>query len=160
MSLLKKILFNIEEYICVITLLAMSLLNFTNILSRYFLHFSFSFTEEILMILFLWCIMFGIIAGFKRGVHLGFSMIEDHLQGYKKVAVMTFSALATCAFIGVLIYSSSMMIQSEIAFNQTTPVMKIPEVYATISIPVASCIAIIRILVKLYQETKQVRGAV
>lgn len=157
MQYLKKLLNNVEEYIMVATLIAMSILNFANVVSRYFLHFSISFTEEVLMILFLWCSMFGIVAGFKRGLHLGFSMLTDRISGKTKIGIITLTTFITCALMAIIAYSATLMIQSEIVYNQTTPVLKIPEIYATISIPLGCFLSIIRILTRLWEEIKQER---
>lgn len=63
--------FRIEHYIVAILLLLMSCITFINVLSRYFLHFSFAATEEITINLFVWMTVVGSGIAFKRGAHLG-----------------------------------------------------------------------------------------
>ena len=153
----KKILSNFEEYICGVLLILMTILNFANVISRYFLHYSLSYTEEILMILFLWCTMLGTVVAFKKGLHLGLSVITDNLPEKLKIGFVAFSGLTSCAFMLFLINSAIEMIKTEIEYNQVTPVMGISEVYSTISIPIGCCLAIIRILIWSWNEIKQIR---
>lgn len=155
---LKKILNNIEEYVCVITLVVMTILNFANVLSRYIFRFSISYTEEVLMILFLWCTMAGTVVAFKKSAHLGLSVITDLLPKVPKIVSIIFSGLASSTMMVLFIYSAIEMIKTEIEFNQVTPVLQIPEVYSTISFPIFCFLAIIRIVELSWQEIKQVKG--
>ena len=54
-----KILDKIEETICIVCLLAMTALVFANVFSRYVLHLSLSFSEEITTNLFVLLSMMG-----------------------------------------------------------------------------------------------------
>ena len=145
MKWLKK-LDNTEEFFCAILLITMAVINFGNVVSRYFLHYSWSFTEEILMIMFLWCTMFGTVVAFKRLQHLGLTILVDNVPDRIKFILLIFSAIVSCVLLGVLGYVSIEMIQTEIAYGQTTPVLKIPEPIATVSIPLCCALGIFRII--------------
>ena len=56
---MSKILDKIEEYICIICLVAMTILVFANVFSRYALHASLSFSDEITTKLFILLSMLG-----------------------------------------------------------------------------------------------------
>ena len=72
-----KILDWIEEIICVICTIVMTALVFANVISRYVLHSSLSFSEEITTYLFVLLSMMGTAIAAKRRAHLGLSIITD-----------------------------------------------------------------------------------
>lgn len=52
MKILDKIVVKIENYVCIVTFIIMIFLTFANVVSRFLLHMSLSFTEEIVTGLF------------------------------------------------------------------------------------------------------------
>ena len=72
-----KILDYAEETFIVLCLAFMSIMNFINVVSRYCFSNSFSFTEELTVMAFVWITMFGVAAGYKRCAHLGMSYIVE-----------------------------------------------------------------------------------
>ena len=70
-----KILDKIEEYLCICCLVVMTALVFANVFSRYVLHASFSFSEEITTNLFVLLSMMGTAIAAKRQAHLGLSIV-------------------------------------------------------------------------------------
>ena len=75
-----KIIDAIEEWFLALSLGFMLLLNFSNVVSRYFLSMSWSFTEEITTNLFVWSCFLGAAAAAKRNSHLGLSLVTDMLS--------------------------------------------------------------------------------
>ena len=72
-----KVLDWIEEIICVLCTIVMTVLVFANVISRYLLHSSLSFSEEITTYLFVLLSMMGTAIAAKRRAHLGLSIITD-----------------------------------------------------------------------------------
>ena len=62
-KILGKLIDYLEEGLIVAGLLFMTVMNFANVISRYFLHKSISYTEEVVVIVFVWVTMLGISAG-------------------------------------------------------------------------------------------------
>ena len=52
MKILDKIVVKIENYVCIVTFIIMIFLTFANVVARFLLHMSLSFTEEIVTGLF------------------------------------------------------------------------------------------------------------
>ena len=67
----KKISEQGEEAAAVFLLFLMCLLAFVNVLTRYFIRYSFAFTEEIEVAGLVWLTMLGASAGFRRGFTWG-----------------------------------------------------------------------------------------
>ena len=101
---LGKALDYIEEGLIVAGLAFMVIMNFANVVSRYFLHSSISFTEELVVIVFVWVTMLGISVGYKRKAHLGMSFITDHLPEKGKDAAILLAGVCSVILIGFMIY--------------------------------------------------------
>lgn len=117
----------IEEYLMAGCLMAMAVINFGNVLSRYFLNASWSYTQELLLILFVWCVMLGSAVAFKRSDHLGLPIIFDKLPDSIKIVNIVFVTIVSSFFSIALCVSAYYMVRGYIIYNQTTPVLNLPE---------------------------------
>lgn len=144
-----KFLDRFEEYLVAFCLGGMALLNFGNVLSRYVLKASWSFTGELLIILFVWTIMLGTAIAYKRSEHLGLPLILDMVPlKYKKILII-FAGLMSAVLMIVLTVSGYEMVMQQIEFKQTTSVLQLPEWITGISIPLGSLL----ILFRVFQST-------
>ena len=122
-----KILDRIEEAICIVCLLAMTALVFANVFSRYVLHLSLSFSEEITTNLFVLLSMMGTAIAARRRAHLGLSILTDAVRPEVRRALLIFGyALATVFSFAVFFYGIK-MVRSEYVLGQVTPSMQWPE---------------------------------
>ena len=123
-----KILDKIEETICIVCLLAMTALVFANVFSRYVLHLSLSFSEEITTNLFVLLSMMGTAIAARRRAHLGLSILTDAVSPRLRRALLIFGfGLATVFSFAVFFYYGVKMVQSEYILGQVTPSMQWPE---------------------------------
>ena len=141
-----------------ISLMIMVMINFGNVLSRYFIHASWSFTEELLVILFVWNTMLATAVAFKHGAHLGLSVITDLLPQKFQKYVVIFGAVLTIGLMLLLARYGVDMVANQIKYNQKTPAMNIPEWVASISITIGALIITLRVveatIVTLKQKVK------
>ena len=122
-----KILDKIEETICIVCLLAMTALVFANVFSRYVLHLSLSFSEEITTNLFVLLSMMGTAIAARRRAHLGLSILTDAVSPKLRRILLIFGfGLATVFSFAVFFYGVK-MVQSEYILGQVTPAMQWPE---------------------------------
>jgi len=145
-----------EEYGCVLLMVCLIVINFGNVLSRYVFHATWSFSEEIMMIIFLWVTMLGTSLAFRKGEHLGLSIFSDIAPWWLQIGFIVMSGLLSSVLMILFIKTGITMIHTEIIFSQTTPVMNIPEPVSTISIPLLCLIAISRIVIKCIYAIKVV----
>src|SRR5699024_12464027 len=82
-----------EEYVVSLFLTIMIVLNFGNVLSRYVFKSSWSFTEEMQLILFIWVIMLASAIAYKRLEHLGLPLILDVVPKTIKKSLIIFAGL-------------------------------------------------------------------
>jgi len=141
-----KILNKMEEYLVALCLAIMIVLNFGNVLSRYVFKSSWSFTEEMQLILFIWVIMLASAIAYKRLEHLGLPLILDVVPKTIKKSLIIFAGLVSVFLIALLFISGVEMITEQIKFQQTTSVLGLPEWVAGISIPLGSIFIVIRVV--------------
>ncbi|HUH66628.1 MAG TPA: TRAP transporter small permease [Syntrophales bacterium] len=127
-------------------LAVMSVFAFLNVLTRYLIHYSFAFTEEIEVALLVWITMLGAAAGFRRGMHLGFNFLSSKLPAAgQKLLILLGSLLGVFCF-STLFYYSIIQIQDELLLEVTTEALGIPQWWYTVALTVGSVLVIGRII--------------
>ena len=113
--MLKKIIDNLEEIICLIALAAMTILTFSNVVTRYVFNFSMNFAEEISTYLFVLLSL------------LGFTLLADHVPKPVAHVFEVISALAGIVFAGVIFYYGILMAVTQYNRGQLSLGVQIPE---------------------------------
>ena len=94
MKILDKIVVKIENYVCIVTFIIMIFLTFANVVSRFLLHMSLSFTEEIVTGLFVIASLAGASVAVRNQSHLGL----DFFIGFMPAKVRkVLSVAVTCS---------------------------------------------------------------
>ena len=143
---MKKVINNFEEYFLTISLVIMVAINFGNVLSRYFIHTSWAFTEELLVILFVWNTILASAVAFKHGAHLGLSVLTDLLPEKFQKYIILLGAVSTIGLMALLARYGVGMVANSIKYNNKTPAMDLPEWVASISIVVGAIVIIFRVI--------------
>jgi len=147
----------IEELLVAIILFIMATIAFINVLSRYIFHFSFAFTEEIEVNLFIWLTVIGIAIAFERGSHLGMVTLYKKLpKGIRKGVAIISGLLSTILFLLVDIYAIKEIYQDITLFHATSEALGIPFWVYTIGIPIFSVFIFIRIFQSTLREIKNI----
>lgn len=133
-----------EESILVILFAFMAIMNFINVVMRYFFSSSFSFTEEITVTAFVWVTMFGIAAGYKKVAHLGMSFFVDLMPQKGKSIMALFSMICSVIMLAILFYYGIEMVKTQMRLGSTTAALKMPMYVQGLSIPVGAGFTIIR----------------
>lgn len=128
----------------IVTLGAMMILNFANVVSRYLLSTSFAFTEELTTNLFVWSCFIGAGAAAKRGAHLGFSLVVDSMPRQASRVVTMLVTLLTLAMFAMMFILSLDMIETQMMLKQETPALGMPEWIVSLAIPVGAAFCFIR----------------
>jgi len=144
--MVKKILNNFEEYIIGISLLVMTVIAFANVVSRYVLHASWAFTEEITTNLFVLSSLLGAAVAAKRGNHLGLSVLTDFIPEKYQKYVTLFGALCAVVLFSFLLRYGVVMVSSQIKYGQTSPALGWPEWIFGMAVPIGAFFLIIRFI--------------
>lgn len=150
----------IEEHIAGFFLGVMLVLGFINIISRCVSGFSFAFTEEVIVYLFVSSTFFGISSCVYRGLHLSVTLISDMFKKRKVyVAEMFFEVinlLAVYALFTILAYLSVKLCIKQIKYDYLTPVLQMPTWIFTSTMVIGSIGYIIRSTVLFIKNAKRI----
>lgn len=153
MNKLWKLLNLFEESVMVIGMAIMVLFNFLNIVCRYLLpQTPFSYTEELVVLVFVWISMFGISYGYRRGSHTVLTLLSDLIKGRGQYVVIVFSAMASMLLMYLLAKTGYAMVNNQIRFNQLLPGLQIPVAIMGAAIPLGAAVTFISILRSGYLE--------
>lgn len=146
MKLIAKVYDYLEELLIVLGLAFMTIMNFANVVSRYCLSSSFSFTEELTIMVFVWVSVFGIAAGFKRCAHLGMSYFVEKFPRRMQAFMALVSMVCSLAMAGVMIQEGITMVEGQIMLEAVTPALQLPLAAQGLSIPVGGFFIAVRSL--------------
>jgi TRAP-type C4-dicarboxylate transport system permease small subunit len=150
----KKIWENLEEILGSIMVAVMVTIAFVNVLTRYFIKMSLSWTEEIEINLFVWLVLLGTAVAFKKGGHLGMSFVYEKFPKGCRKAFFIISVALSLVFFGVLAYLGYTEVCDEIELCVTTESLAIPVFYYTIATPLLSILVIGRLLQSAVQTLR------
>lgn len=124
---MKAILSRIEEVLCVIALVIMTVLTFANVIARYIFSASFSFSEEITTYLFVLLSLLGSAVAARRKAHLGFTALIDIVPENVRRIFHAISFLLATLFSSALFVFGMKMVYSQMSRGQVTAGMQWPE---------------------------------
>ncbi|MDR2527446.1 MAG: TRAP transporter small permease [Synergistaceae bacterium] len=136
----------LEETLIVAGIVFMTAMNFINVVSRYLFSNSFSFTEELTIMVFVWVSMFGVAVGFKRTSHLGMSYFVEKMPSKTRIPMMCFSILCSLAMALVMIVEGIAMVKGQVMLGARTPALQMPLAAQGLAVPVGGVFIAIRIL--------------
>lgn len=144
--MIAKFFDHFEEILGSILVAVMVTISFVNVITRYFIRMSLSWSEEITVNLFVWVVMLGTAIAFKKGSHLGMEFIYERFPDRIKKILFLLSAILSIAFFVVLGWLGAIEVKDEIDLCVITESLAIPVWYYTIAIPVFSVLVVFRIL--------------
>lgn len=141
---MNRLLSQVENALACGTFLVITVVAFSNVVSRYLLNASLAFTTELVVNLAVWLTMIGAAIGVREGAHLGFSALHEMLRGRVKQVVTIFIAAMMILFFVVLVKFGIDLALQQAERNRTTPSMRIPQWLFTGALPVGAALGIVR----------------
>lgn len=141
-----KIFSYAEKGIIIVLLTFMTIMNFVNVMSRYLLAQSMSFSEELILIAFIWVSMLGTAAAYRKGAHLGMGLITEYLPASFLPWFTLFGTACSVGLISTLFVYGIDLIRSQIMLNATTPALALPAWVESSAIPVGCVFMLVRVL--------------
>ncbi|NLI22321.1 MAG: TRAP transporter small permease [Clostridiales bacterium] len=145
----RKLLFlldHAEEIVLVPGFAIMLLIGFCNVLSRFILHQSWSFTEEMCVMMFVYVTFFGASVAVKRKAHLGFTLYLDKSRGMTRIVLDTFIMLAVVLFLVLMVVYGVKVCQNQLKYKAVTAALRISTAYASASVPIGGACILLRII--------------
>lgn len=163
MTKLLKPLEWIENTIAVVSLTAVSLIIFGQVVSRYGFNYTPIWSEELSRFLIVWSIFIGVSIGVRNNQHIGVDAIIRFLPHGLKVAAEVLLNLIGIVVLGVLIYTSIEFIGHTREFEQLSPAMRMPMYIPYLAMPVGLTLSIVHFIhniVKLFTQPDQAEQAI
>ncbi len=142
----------LEETLGAVILAVMVGVAFLNVVVRYCTNFSFAWSEEVTINLFVWAVLLGTSAVFRDGGHLGMNLIYNRCSFKWRV---TFAALASAlgiCFFAVLCAYGLMEVYDEIDLEASSESLGIPVWWYTAAVPLLSVLITLRILQRFISD--------
>lgn len=141
-----KIMGVTESVLCCGCTLIMLSLAFANVVGRYVLHSSISFTEEIVCGLFVLLSMMGTSIAIKKQSHLGLSVVSDRLPEIVQRSLAVFGNLLGAGLSIFLLKLGCGMVKTQIVLQTITATLQWPAWIYGIFLPVGAVFMTIRFL--------------
>lgn len=117
----------VEEFLLILGMAIMVIVNFANVIFRFLLPQSpFSYSEELTIILFIWVTMFGISYGYRVYAHTVLDVLTNLMPKKLQSFIIVFATICSMIFMILMFYTSYITIENQIKFGQVTPGMKLP----------------------------------
>lgn len=123
---MKKNPINLESIIVAIVMITMLTLVFLGVISRYVLHFSFSFTEELVCAMFVLLSTVGGALASKENGHYTLDLITGMMKPKTKKVFLIIDTALTCVAAFILLYTGILMVQSQMKIGSLSIALKVP----------------------------------
>lgn len=146
MNKLLKPLEWIENTLAVVSMTAVSLLIFAQVVSRYGFNHTPIWSEELSRFLVVWSIFIGVAIGVRNNQHIGVDAVIRFLPSKLKLASEVLLNLIGVVVLGILIFNSIEFIQHTMEYEQLSPAMRIPMYIPYIAMPVGLSLSILHFI--------------
>ena len=150
--MLKRILSNAVEWVCMVLMVVLSIDLFLGVFSRYVLAMTFTWYDEIARGCFVWLTLLGAAVGVKRHAHFRLHLVVDRLPQRLQKAVPVLLPLVIMAFAAVLIQQGLVFL--ELGKFQQTPVMGLPKTWIYVAVPISGALMILYSLAPLWRTIR------
>lgn len=141
---LLTVLNEFENYLGAVLLLAMLVLLTLQVITRYVFRHSFTWTEEISTVMFVWLVYLGTSAAVLKGQHLRIDLLLNAFKGKAKKFMLILTDVITMAFCSIMIPYLLNIVANLSARHSVTMLLKIPQNVIYSIIPFAMVMTIIR----------------
>ena len=150
---MKKIISNIDIIISCVALIVVILSVLYGVIMRYVFNSPPAWTNELAGVAFTWVVFFGSSAAFKRKMHIGIELLVDSAPSSIKRGLIVIAELIVFIFLSFMVIYG--FIYAIAAYQQPTSVLRIPNTYIYIAIPISFMFMVfhqISYLVRSYQN--------
>ncbi len=142
----------LEEVLGAILLAVMSVIAFANVIVRYCTNFSFSYSEELTVNLFVWIVLLGTARAFRDGSNFCMHLLYNSMPRPVRRVLYLFSLLCSVVFFAALFKVGYTEVMDEIALNVVSESLAIPAWIYTMCTPVLSLVIVFRLFQKTVED--------
>ena len=136
----------IEENITGLIFLFIAFFMFYQVVSRYLLHHTLSYAEEIVRYLFIWASMLGISAAYRNDSHLSVNLLPQKIREKYGKVFQRIILFGTVLFFITLIYHGILSVNLQWKTHQTSSALGWPIIWVSLSIPIGAFLSLISVL--------------
>jgi C4-dicarboxylate transporter DctQ subunit len=157
MHLLKKTINGLEEWTLTLVLLGLAFLTFVQVICRYVLDFSFSWSEEVARYLGVFITFLGAALGVKYGFHFSMDLVYEKVRSdrFRQVLQVVVNLLSGILFLVVAWYGFEQTMKLR-QYGVLTAVLQLPKYWAYLPVPVFSIVIAVRFFILSAKYGKQV----
>lgn len=152
--MLKKIWDNFEENLLVYSYLLVIPLLTAQVIFRYALNNSLTWSEELVRFIFIWQVWLGASLCVKEKRHIRIDVFTDKLpKNVYKVfeIVITLISIGFCCF---MVYKGAAVVKLIMGFRQLSPALHVPMHFVYLSVPVSAALMIVHYVEYLVKLVK------
>jgi TRAP-type C4-dicarboxylate transport system permease small subunit len=150
--MLKRILSNAVEWVCMALMVVLSIDLLLGVFSRYVIVRTFTWYDEIARGCFVWLTFLGAAVGVKRHAHFRLHIVVDRLSPRLRQVTVFLLPVVVIVFASVLIQQGLVFL--ELGKFQQTPVMGLSKMWIYVAIPVGGVLMILYSLRPLWSAIR------
>lgn len=146
-----------ESILCSVILMVMLTLVFLGVVSRYILHFSFAFTEELVCAMFVLLGTVGSSIGVKLRSLYTLDLLTGSLKPKAQVKMFILTSFLTLISAGFLTACSFTMIKTQIMMHNVSVALRVPAWLYTLCVPFGLVLVMFRSIQNIVKEIKHLK---
>ena len=154
----QKFLNEFEIYIGAVIFVFMTAMLFIQVFSRFVIGFSFTWTEEVATILFVWMTYLGIAAAVLRRKHLKIDAFVDSMPFKVKRVMLIVSDVIFIIFCFYIIFPLMNIVENYASRGAGTPILDIPNAVAYGMLPLCFALTAIRLVQDIWRLAHEKEG--
>lgn len=147
-----KIMTYTEEKLSIIVYTVMLIITFANVIGRYVMHASISFTDEVTTNLFVLLSVLGTAIAVRGRSHLGLSAITELLPLKVQYIISGIANLLGGIFGAVLLYTGSKMVANQIRFHTVSATLQWPNWCYGLFLPLGATFILVRFIQVAFED--------
>jgi TRAP-type C4-dicarboxylate transport system permease small subunit len=146
----ETLLYKFLKTVCFLLMLAMVVIIFAQVVARYALHNSLSWSEELGRYLFVWMTFIGSAIAVRNKLHVSLDMLVTKLPSALQKLCLVISYVSMMVFTAVLIYGGYRFVLR--GSKQISAAMQVPMHYVYLVLPVGGGLIFFYLLKRFYED--------
>ena len=149
-----KVITEIENWLVILTFIAMIVVVMAIVLCRYVFNISFTSGEEIARYLMIWCGYGGAALGFREHAHVGVEVFAGWFPKKWKPTILKLRHILSTIVVAFLFVFACMCFNQFASSGKLTTATRIPTAIVYIIIPISLILSIIHTIVDIKEDFK------
>ncbi len=152
MAVLENVLYKILSYLCGVLIFAMTVLIFVQVICRYAMNDSLTWSEEIGRFIFVWITFLGLPVALKAKAHVALDLLLKKTSGAFHRTLLIINAILTAVLASAIFYSGLQLVK--LGSRQKSSALMIPMDYVYLVIPIGGILLLFFTITVFIREFK------